>query len=322
MIYIGYFVSVAVAVFLAITAARYANILDRTTNLSGAFIGVVILAVVTSLPEFFTSMSAITVFNIPDFPAGNVLGSNIFNISIISFAILFYRRKFTKHRLSKIYSRIAVLVLIMYIMTGFVFGNIISLRVAHFSIISPLILVVYAIGMRYVYVATDTIADEAALRYSASVETKLTGKQTAVRLGITAILLVIVSGFVTYTAEKITLSWGIEGGFGGAIFLGIATSVPELASFITLFRVRNYDIAVGSMIGSNMFNFTILAITDIFSSGNMYLAGQAKSPVMVMTGLLTTAIFLFMLLERQDNKKVEVVCPALILASYAAFLLL
>lgn len=319
MIYIGYLISVVFVVWLAINAARYANMLDRNSKMAGAFIGAVILAVVTSMPEFFTSISAITIFDMPDFPAGNVLGSNIFNLVIVSAAILVYRKRFTKAKISGIYSRVAVILLIMYAIIGAVFGGVLNASIGHSSIVSPLIILIYILAVKYISVAHDDTADEAALKFIASADKSLEGKAALKRLIVTGVLLLIASAAMTYTAGLITIRLGFEGGFGGAIFLGIATSVPELTSLITLFRVKNYDIAVGSMVGSNLFNFSILALTDIICREDMYLVGQAKTPVMVVTGILTTAIFLFMLMERKNNKKIEVVCPVLILLCYVAF---
>lgn len=322
IIYPIYLLSVAGVVYLAIKAAQYANIMDQKTNMSGAFIGVIILAIVTSMPEVFTSVAAITIFDFSDLPAGNVLGSNLFNITIVAVAALYYRKKFQKAVLSSIYSKIAVIVLIMYILVAAVFAGVISLRIFRSSIVSPIIIIIYIFVARIVYSTTDQKADEAALQYASQSKISMSGKKAFVRLMITGVVLLIVSAVMTYSAGMLTRRWGIEGGFGGAIFLGIATSVPELTSFLTLFKVRNYDIAVGSMIGSNMFNFTILAATDMIYRGNVFLPGQMKAAVMVITGLLSTALFLYMLLERNDNKKVNLICPVLIIGCYIGFLLI
>lgn len=322
IIYPIYLLSVAGVVYLAIKAAQYANIMDQKTNMSGAFIGVIILAIVTSMPEVFTSVAAITIFDFSDLPAGNVLGSNLFNITIVAVAALYYRKKFQKAVLSSIYSKIAVIVLIMYILVAAVFAGVISLRIFRSSIVSPIIIIIYIFVARIVYSTTDQKADEAALQYASQSKISMSGKKAFVRLMITGVVLLIVSAVMTYSAGMLTRRWGIEGGFGGAIFLGIATSVPELTSFLTLFKVRNYDIAVGSMIGSNTFNFTILAATDMIYRGNVFLPGQMKAAVMVITGLLSTALFLYMLLERNDNKKVNLICPVLIIGCYIGFLLI
>ena len=77
-----YVLAGAALVFFSIKCANYVDLLDKKTNLSGAFIGGVILAAVTSLPELVTSISSIYVVNNPELIMGNVLGSNVFNLCI------------------------------------------------------------------------------------------------------------------------------------------------------------------------------------------------------------------------------------------------
>ena len=80
MLYLEYIVLAALVVFLSVRLSYYVDCLDKKTNLSGAFIGGVMLAAVTSLPELFTSLTAVLALDQPDLVQGNVLGSNIFNI--------------------------------------------------------------------------------------------------------------------------------------------------------------------------------------------------------------------------------------------------
>ena len=299
--YIIYAVAAVVVVVLAVNASRYANMLDRNSKLPGAFIGAVILAAITSLPEFFTSLSSVTIFHMQDFPVGNVLGSNIFNLSVMSLMILVYGKKFRKARLSRVYSRIAIIVII------------------NFGIVSVLIAMLYIAGAKYAAMADDTTADESALKYVASVDKGLSNRQALGRLIVTSGFLVIASGVVTYAAGNLTVAWGLSNGFAGAVFLGIATSIPEVTSVVTLFRVKNFDIAVGGIIGSSMFNFLILAVTDAVYLRNIYMVSEPKIEIMTLAGLLSTAFFLLMMIEREKDRRMNIVCPALIILCYAGF---
>lgn len=317
--YIIYAVAAVVVVVLAVNASRYANMLDRNSKLPGAFIGAVILAAITSLPEFFTSLSSVTIFHMQDFPVGNVLGSNIFNLSVMSLMILVYGKKFKKARLSRVYSRIAIIVIVMYALAGigFIAGD--RLSVAHFGIVSVLIAMLYIAGAKYAAMADDTTADESALKYVASVDKELSNRQALGRLIVTSGFLVIASGVVTYAAGNLTVAWGLSNGFAGAVFLGIATSIPEVTSVVTLFRVKNFDIAVGGIIGSSMFNFLILAVTDAVYLRNIYMVSEPKIEIMTLAGLLSTAFFLLMMIEREKDRRMNIVCPVLIILCYAGF---
>ena len=93
MIYALYLVLAVLVVFLSVRLSYYVDCLDKKTNLSGAFIGGVMLAAVTSLPELFTSLTAVLALDQPNLVQGNVLGSNIFNLCVIAGILLFARKK-------------------------------------------------------------------------------------------------------------------------------------------------------------------------------------------------------------------------------------
>ena len=101
MIYALYLVLAVLVVFLSVRLSHYVDCLDKKTNLSGAFIGGVMLAAVTSLPELFTSLTAVLALDQPNLVQGNVLGSNIFNLCVIAGILLFASKKYQNAVLAK-----------------------------------------------------------------------------------------------------------------------------------------------------------------------------------------------------------------------------
>ena len=101
MIYLIYLVLAAIVVFLSIKASVYIDQIDKNTELSGAFIGGVLLSAVTSLPELFTTISSTVWLNNPGLSLGNILGSNLFNTTIIAVMILFGLNSFKVAKISK-----------------------------------------------------------------------------------------------------------------------------------------------------------------------------------------------------------------------------
>lgn len=93
MIFIQYFILAFLVVTLSLFLSKYVDELDKKTNMSGAFIGGILLAAVTSLPEFITSLSAIFILKEPMLVQGNVLGSNIFNFIIIAITVIILPKK-------------------------------------------------------------------------------------------------------------------------------------------------------------------------------------------------------------------------------------
>ena len=99
--FILYFLSAAALVYFSMKCADYVDLLDKKTNMSGAFIGGVILAAITSLPELVTSITAITVVDNPGLIIGNVLGSNVFNLCIFGATTALSVKAFANAKIGK-----------------------------------------------------------------------------------------------------------------------------------------------------------------------------------------------------------------------------
>lgn len=321
MIYLEYVLVAAVVVILSIKASNYIDLLDKNTELSGAFLGGIMLSAVTSLPELFTSISATVLLNRPGLCMGNILGSDLFNLVAISVIILFYFKGFSKGRVSKSYRHVSFLVFLIYIFIGLNFMDVLNLRILNLSITSVLILLVYILGAKYLAVANDVDADEDALDYHASMSTKLSIRQIGFRFFLASIGIIAFSIMLTYLTDQISVKLSLGQGLAGALFLGIATSLPELASTITLFKMRNYNIAVGNIVGSNLFNFIILAVADVLSLGSgVYALPDDKTIALLIFGLVATPLFWIML--RFKNRTTQGVCSVGIIGCYVAFLLI
>ena len=86
---------------------------------------------------------------------------------------------------------------------------------------------------------------------------------------ILSIALIILSSLLTIEADRITRLYPkISSSSVGAILLGITTSLPEVVSTFTLIKLNNIDMAISNILGSNIFNFLVLAFSDLFLKKN------------------------------------------------------
>lgn len=322
MIYLAYLIMATIVVVLSIKISDYVDSLDRNTKLSGAFLGGIILSGVTSLPELFTSVSATMLLGHPELCVGNVLGSDLFNLAALAVMILVYSKRFTKGRTSKSYRHAALIVFSMYLMLALNYLNVLHFQILHISITSVLIAIVYLLGAKYLAVAEDVEADDEMIQYQA--RKMADGKQRPDRIlprfVITAIALVISSVLLSVLTNEISDKIELTKTWAGAILLGVATSVPELTTSLRLFKLKNYNIAVGNIVGSNLFNFLILVVADFVAiNRQIYVTPGTEVMKLMICGI--AAIILFYIMLRFRNKKTEIICPAGIVLSYAAFLL-
>ncbi|HAU57484.1 MAG TPA: cation transporter, partial [Comamonadaceae bacterium] len=85
--------------------------------------------------------------------------------------------------------------------------------------------------------------------------------------------------------------------FVGSLFVAMATTLPELAVTLSALRLGALDMAIGNLLGSNLFNVTIVAVDDLFYRPGVLLADVSlvhavtASSAIVMTGLAVVGLF-------------------------------
>lgn len=312
MIYVEYLVLAGAVVMLSIFLSKYVDALDKKTNLSGAFIGGILLAAVTSLPEFITSLTAIFSLNQPNLVQGNVFGSNIFNLTIIGACILLFPKKFKDSYIAKshILTSIFTIVLFVICLLGMKFNNTLNLGFLNLSYSSIAILILYIINLVKMNGDSSEGSDN-------EDNVNLTIKQIIFRFIICSILLVVFSMMLTNVTDRLNNKLELGATVGGAIFLGIATSLPELTSSFNLVRLNNFNASFGNVIGSNLFNFTILAIGDIFySKGNIF-SPDKQANNLIMWGIVGTFIVIGSMFTKKSPKS-SMLLGALIISCYVA----
>lgn len=314
MLLLEYVVVAALVVFASIKASRYIDLIDKTTKLSGAFLGGVLLSAVTSLPELFTSLSATVFLHKPALCIGNILGSDLFNIAMLSTLAVLFIRSFRNVPIARGNVIVSLYLIVIYGVLMLDYFGVLDFDILTVNIITFIFIVVYALAVRHLsgeIEAPDEDCQE---------EVGLSLNQIIVRFIIASIAIIGLSIVLTYITDDIAQRYNLGVGLAGALFLGVATSLPEVASTIALFRMKNYDIAVGNIVGSNLFNFLVLCIADIVSlRQSVYDYADPNVVKLLMFGALATLFTVPML--KFKGWAVRVPCALCIVACYLAFLL-
>lgn len=275
-------------VFLSFRLSYYADLLNKTTNISGVFIGGILLAGITSLPELVTCLSSIFLNN-PYLAIGDILGSNFFNIAMMCFFdILFIKTMFynyTKNRYYLIYVLLILNYLIMYLFMGGTF----NLEIFNIGLPSFIIIITYIFYLKN------------AKEEETKKEVKTTKEHVLLKFFLVGLFMVIVSILLTLVVNLIAgKNPNVASSFIGAILLGITTSMPEVITFIALIKMKSFDLALSDIIGSNLFNLLILAIGDIFlKNKEIYYFVDKESMFLLIFGFILTILSFY-----QNNRKV------------------
>ena len=325
-----YLVTAAAVVFLSIKLSDFVDLLDKKTNLSGALLGGILLAAVTSLPELFTSITSTIFLHENSYVLGNILGSDIFNVTLFAIIYLIFFKKMVGAKVGKFHLLSFLFIGLCYAITTvasfvFDFNNILW---GWFNPMSILIVIVYAISIWKTPKVEEGEGEEEGK------ESKLTLKQIVILFIVFAVLLVGASIGITYVTDWVSRLFNLSASFGGALFLGVATSLPEMTATINLCRKKNFNAAYGNILGSCVFNFIIMALADAmsFSKGmtsTMYHMDQSSFLCLVcgaftmVVALLSVLFQLFVGVKNKVSHRIYFYITAtLLIGSYLTFVIL
>ncbi|CPR14853.1 calcium/sodium antiporter [Brenneria goodwinii] len=267
-----------------------AAVLARSFGISPLIIGITIVGFGTSLPELIVSVTAALNQQI-DMAVGNVLGSNIANILLIlgSAALI---RPLTVH--SELLRREFPLMLLVTVLCGFLLHD------SYLSRTDGVLLLIAAglfmlLMFRMTRLAQQDGSDALAQEQLAELPQEDSNQTVAILwLILGLIILPMAARMVIDNATVIARHFHISELTIGLTVLAIGTSLPELATAIVGTLKKEDDIALGNLIGSNIFNIAIvLGVPALLSPGALNpLAFQRDYWVMLGASALLTAFCL------------------------------
>jgi cation:H+ antiporter len=143
----------------------------------------------------------------------------------------------------------------------------------------------------------DTIAASAARDVRVADSEGHTVARRAWRHFAVAALVVVAAGsWLPTVADGLAQAFGLSRSFVGTIFMALVTTLPEMAVTVSALRLRALDMAIGNLLGSNLFNVMILAVDDLFYLRGPLLAdaapvhGGTAVTALVMTGLVIVGL--------------------------------
>ena len=236
--------------------------------------------------------------------------------------IILWTSNFKKSNISKSHSYTAWVTLAIYVAVALNMLNIVNFEVVTISITSIIILVLYTLGVKTMSNDDGGTADE--FKDETAVTTSLSLKQIIIRFILVSIGLVISSILITYVTDIIAARLNLGASLAGALLLGIATSLPELTSCVSLVKIGNFNVSVGNIVGSNLFNFLIIFVSDVlFIGGTVYDFAESQTRNLVIFGIISTILMLTVLKikDKVKNKYILYIPSIGIIVSYLLFMI-
>ncbi|NIN69258.1 MAG: hypothetical protein GTO63_32165 [Anaerolineae bacterium] len=323
MIWLEFVVSAVLIVIAATKLAECADTIAVRTKLGGMFIGTLLLAGATSLPELFTTLTSINQ-QVPELAAGSIFGSSMFNMLMLAVLDLMNPRSRILRRVAMNHALSAGLAVFLTGMAVFFVLADISMQVGWVGVDSLILVGMYWLAMRLIYarnrsgIRADEGVDEE--------EEGLPGLGGAVFCFVgAAAVLVIVTQWLVRSSVGIAEITGLTTGFIGAALVALVTSLPEVVTTVTASRIGAFDLAVGNLFGSNIFNIFALGSTDVYYLQGRFLGVIDPSLTLAgLAGLLLTSLGLVGTVAQVERRIlfVEVDALLIILGYVGAMLLL
>jgi len=282
---------------------RNGEIISRLTGLSQTWIGLVLVATTTSLPELFTGISAVTIANAPNIAVGDVLGSCVLNLVMLvlldelSRDEPLYRRIDQSHILTAGFGVILIGAAGAFLLLS---QNGASVQIFHVSAYTPFIIIIYFVAMRaaFVYEQRNHHAAE-----SGAGESGMTLRRAVLRYAGAAVVVIGAGAWLPFIGQDLMEITGWKATFVGTLLIAAATSVPELIVTVSALRMGAVDLAIGGLLGSNLFDILILAIDDVFYTDGPLLEDVSPAhAVTAFAGAVMSGIFIVAMLYRPETR--------------------
>ena len=287
--------------------AKSADVIAFKTGLGRSFVGVVLLATATSLPELGTGVSSIALLDEPDLALGDAFGSNLFNLLIIGLLDLYWRDGPLLTRVSytsAVVGALGIAVIGLAALALLVHGATTAMSGWHIGPLSVLLIGMFLLAMLLIYRSGQA---EGPMEGEAENGEQYIGGSLAgafLRYLVSAALVVGAAVWLANSGDRIAEVMGWEASFVGTQFLAFSTSLPELAASFAAIRLGAPELAIGNILGSNVFNMGfVLFLDDVaFADGAIWSAASDIHALTAVFAIFMTALVLVAITMRPRGR--------------------
>ncbi|SDK28384.1 sodium:calcium antiporter [Sediminibacillus albus] len=317
-----FLLSAAISVYAAIKLSTYADIISKQTKLGGMLAGTLLLAVATSLPELTATGSAAVIGN-ADIAVGNGLGSIIFNFLVLFILDIFFRKRRLFLLVSDNHFHTGLLALILCCIAAGSLYYQPSITFLGVGFTSMVIAGVYFVGIWLISIKQnkEKQAEENPVSNSQAGE-RIT--KIAISFIVFAFIIFVSGSLMSVSGDWMVDATGISATAVGSLLIAAATSLPDAVGVFIALRVANINLAIGAILGSNLFNIFVVTIADIFyRNGSVWADAGERNIWTALCGLLLTLGVMLLLKRDRTRNSFTYILPSLAaIFCYITFILI
>ena len=270
------------------------------------WVGLALLATVTSLPELVSGVSSVLVVDAPNLAVGNALGACVFNLAFLIVVDALhrgesmYRRASPTHLLSAAFG----VVMLGFTAMSLLFGTH-APRLFHVGLYSPALLGLYLLMLRSMHGherAAQQAAEPAARPHTVD------KRREWQRFALAALVVVGAGAWLPQVADSLAGALGLSRSFVGTVMMAVVTTLPEIAVSLGALRLGALDMALGNLLGSNLFNVAILAVDDaVYLRGPLLADAAPVHAGTAIIGVVMSGLMIIGLLVRPRGRLLRIV---------------
>tara|TARA_B100000787_G_C16194197_1_gene299576 strand:- start:25 stop:975 length:951 start_codon:yes stop_codon:yes gene_type:complete len=269
--------SLAIMIWACDVAINNAVILGKRFGISDLFMGIFIIAIGTSLPEFAATVQAMHI-EAPGIVAGNLVGSNIANILLVGGVMLLPLNSYKIEDKNKVSLHFFLLISFIFSLALFI-----NINLSYFTI--PIIIILLGIFL-YLELRKKSEKKE---EYKEESEKYKNNLLIIIAIIFSFIILYFSSGYFISYAKAISSHFGISDTIVGVSIVALGTSLPEVITTMIALYKKKSNLALGNIIGSCVANITIITLIAIILGDtiNFYeLLNNFNKALFILTALI------------------------------------
>jgi len=306
LIWFKFVLCLAVILFAGTKLAQYGDAIAEKTGLGRIWIGLVLIAAITTMPELVTSVSSVALVHSADLALGTLLGSCCFNLSILALLDILHSRTpvlsvaSPRHVITAGWGALLIALAAASIVAGRRFS---FLALGWVGIPSIVILILYLLGMWWIFRRERGQRLHTAPTTSHQYD-NFTTRTVSIRFALAAAVVIAAGIWLSFIGDEIAKTTGWDSTFVGSLFLAITTSAPELVVAITALRMGAVDLAVADILGANMLDIAIIAPVDLAQGQGFVLSSVSSGNLIVASVAVTMTILVIAGLKFRRKRKV------------------
>jgi len=302
LVWLEFLICVAIILFAGTKLARYGDAIAEKTGLGRIWIGLVLIAAITTMPELVTGVSSAALVKLPDLALGTLLGSCLFNLTILALLDILHRPSPVLSQASPRHIASAGMgILLIAIAAGTILAGerFSGLSLGWVGISSIIILVVYLVGARQLFLFEQrNQPPPAPHRYDG-----LPAGTVYFRFALASAAIIGAGIWLSFVGDEIATTTGWNASFVGSLFLAITTSLPELVVALAALRLGAIDMAVANILGANILDIVIIVLADLAYTQGPILAAVSRVHFITAAVAMVMSLLVILGLRFQLRRK-------------------